>query len=152
MNRTVLATSVAAVTLLAPLLGMPDAKTDFSGTWEMDAARSESAHSGDSQSPVTVVIKQTASDISVETRQEGQSETIVYRMDGSETEKPPPDNGPYKWRARWDGPKLITETHRNINSTAVTVLEIRSLSGNGREMTVNRTLTVQHGYSGTGAQ
>ena len=152
MNRIVLATWVVAVALMVPVVGMPDTKTDFSGTWEMDLARSESAHSGDSQGPVTVVIKQTTSDISVETRREGQSETLVYRMDGSETEKPAPDNGPYKWRARWDGPKLITETHRNINSTAVTVLEVRSLSDNGKEMTVNRTLTVQHGYSGTGAK
>src|SRR5882724_2211407 len=122
MNRTVLATSVAAVALMAPLLGMPDTKTDFSGTWEMDAARSESPHFGDSPAPVTVVIKQTASEVNVETRREGQTETIVYKMDGSETEKPAPDNGPYRWRVRWDGSKLITETHRNINSTAVTVL------------------------------
>jgi hypothetical protein len=144
--------SVAVVTLMTPLLGTPDTKTDFSGTWEMDSTRSESPHSGDFNGPVIVVIKQTESEISVETRREGQSETIVYKMDGSETEKPAPDNGPYRWRAKWDGPKLTTETHRNINSTAVTILEVRSLSNGRNEMTVNRTLTVQHGYSGTGAK
>jgi hypothetical protein len=152
MSRTVLATSVAVVALMAPLLGTPDTKTDFSGTWEMDSTRSESPHFGDSKGPVTVVIKQTESEVSVETRRDGQSETIVYKMDGSETEKPAPDNGPYRWRAQWDGSKLTTETHRNINRTAVTILEVRSLADNGKEMTVNRTLTVQHGYSGSGAK
>ena len=154
MNRIVLATSIAVVALLAPLPGTADTKTDFSGTWEMDSTRSESPHFGDStQGPVTVVIKQTESEVSVETRRDGQSETIVYKMDGSETEKnPAPDNGPYRWRAEWDGSKLTTETHRNINRTAVTVLEVRTLAENGKEMTVNRTLTVQHGYTGSGAK
>ena len=153
MNRTVLAMTVAVFSLMAPLPGTPDTKTDFSGTWEMDSARSESPHSGgDSQGPVTVVIKQTDSELSVETRRDGQRETIVYKMDGSQTEKPAPDNGPYRWRAEWEGSKLTTETHRNINRTAVTVLEVRSLADNGKEMTVNRTLTVQHGYTGSGAK
>ncbi|MEO8126959.1 MAG: hypothetical protein ABI822_07695, partial [Bryobacteraceae bacterium] len=48
---------------------------------------------------------------------------------------------------RWDGPKLITQTQRNINHTAVTVTEVLSLGTGRKEMTVNRTLTVQHGYS-----
>jgi len=152
MNRTVLAMTVAVAALMAPLPGTPDTKTDFSGTWEMDSTRSESPHSGDSKGPVTVVIKQTDSELSVETRRDGQSETIVYKMDGSQTEKPAPDNGPYRWSAKWDGSKLTTETQRNINRTAVTVTDVLSLAKNGNEMTVNRTLTVQHGYSWHGAK
>ena len=148
MNRTTLAGWVFLVALMAPLLGRPDTKTDFTGTWEMDSKRSESSQFSDSRQPVTVIIKQTAFDVTVETRKDGEVETIVYRMDGSETEKrPAPDNGPYRWSAKWEGSKLITETHRNINRTAVTVTEVLSLVGNRNEMTVNRSLTVQHGYS-----
>jgi hypothetical protein len=152
MNRSVVRTSVAIFALMVPLLGTPDTKTNFSGTWEMDAARSESPHFGNSNGVETVVIKQTESEISVERRRDGQSETIVYKMDGSDTEKPSGDNGPYRWHAKWDGPRLTTETHRNVNGASVTILEVHTLGDGGREMTVNRTLTVQHGYQGTDAK
>ena len=148
MNRTVLATSVVVVALMTPLAGTPDTKTNFSGTWEIDSTRSESPQARDSKGSETVVIKQTEFEFSVERRRDGQSETIVYKMDGSETEKPAPDNGPYRWRAKWDGSKLTTETHRNINGKTITIIEVRTLADNGKEMTVNRSLTVQHGYHG----
>lgn len=145
MNRTIFGACVAA--LLIPCFATPDAKTDFSGTWEMDTKRSESAHSGATTVPVTLVIKQTANDLSIETRQNAQTETIVYKLDGSEVEKPAQDNGPFQWRARWEGPKLVTETHRNINGVTVSVKEILSLDSKAKELTVDRTLTVQHGYT-----
>jgi hypothetical protein len=152
MNHTVRATVVTVLILVTSLLGGPDSKTDFSGTWEMDMTRSESPYYGESKGPVTVVIKQTADELSVETRRDGLNETIVYKMDGSETEKPATDNGPYKWRARWDGPKLTTEVHRNINRATVTISELLSLADDGKEMMINRTLTVQHGYNVRGAK
>src|SRR4051794_12443182 len=117
-NRTVFVLSAVLLALATPWVAAPEAKPNFSGTWEMDAERSESTHSGDTIGTVVVVIKQTDSEFSVETRRDGRSETIVYKMDGSETEKPAPDNGPYRWRLRWDGSNLRTDTSRNINSTA----------------------------------
>jgi hypothetical protein len=152
MNPTVLAPCVAALALLVPSLRSADNNPDFSGTWEMDATRSESAHSSAASRPVTLVIRQTAAELSVETRQGGQSETIAYKLDGSETQKPAQDNGPFEWRARWEGTKLVTETHRNINRSTVTIKEILSLDAKAKEMTVNRTLTVQHGYTMRGAK
>ncbi|HYP05003.1 MAG TPA: hypothetical protein VER03_02115, partial [Bryobacteraceae bacterium] len=50
------------------------------------------------------------------------------------------------------GPKLATETHRNVNRATVTVKEVRSLDAKGKEMTVDRTLMVQHGYTMRGAK
>ncbi|MEJ7607012.1 MAG: hypothetical protein WKF37_12295 [Bryobacteraceae bacterium] len=152
MNHIVLGTFVAAVALLIPCLGSPDTKTDFSGSWEMDATRSESAHSSTSSGPVTLVMKQSASEVSIETRQNGQSETIVYKLDGSESQKPAQDNGPFQWTARWEGTKLVTETHRNVNRATVTIKEILSLDSKAKEITVERTVTVQHGYSMRGTQ
>lgn len=152
MKRIVLAAPFAALALLIPCFAAPANKTDLSGTWEMDVTRSESPHATDSSGAVTLVIKQTANELSIETRRDGQTETIVYKLDGSETEKPAPDNGPYKWRAQWEGGKLVTETHRNINRATVTVREARSLDAKGKEMTVDRTLTVQHGYEMRGAK
>ena len=146
MRRIVLTTLLGLAALSTASLGAPETKADFSGTWELDAARSESPHFGESSGPVVIVIKQTDSELTVETTREGRTESLVYKMDGTESERPAPDNGPYKWRVKWDGPKLMTEVHRNINRSTVTVNEIRNLVNGGKEMEVERTLTVQHGY------
>jgi hypothetical protein len=79
-------------------------------------------------------------------------ESIIYKLDGSTTEKPAPDNGPFAWRAELSGSQLITETHRNVNRATVTVREVRSLEKDGKEMQLNRSLTVQHGYQMRGAK
>jgi hypothetical protein len=126
--------------------------TDFSGTWEMDAARSETAHSSPTPGPVTLVIKQTPTDVSVETRRNSQSETLVYKLDGTVGKKPAQDNGPFEWRARWEGSKLVIETHRSVNRTTVTILETLTLGPKAKELTVDRKLTVQHGYTMRGAK
>jgi hypothetical protein len=118
----------------------------------MDATRSDSAHSSAASGPVTLVIKQTADEVSIETRQGGQTETLVYKLDGTESEKPAQDNGPFQWKASWDGQKLNTETNRNINRSTVTIKEVRSLDAKGKEMVVDRTLMVQHGYQMRGAK
>jgi hypothetical protein len=145
MIRNVLLACVATGALFG-------ATPDFSGTWEMDATRSDSAATSGSTGPVTVVIKQTADEVTIQTRQGDQTETLVYKLDGSTTEKPAQDNGPFAWRAELAGSKLVTETHRNINRATVTVREARSLQANGKEMLVDRTLTVQHGYQMRGAK
>src|SRR5215217_1521094 len=111
MRRTVLVTFVAALAVALPGLRAADtAHPDFSGTWQMDPARSESANSGAATGPITVVIKQSADEVSIETRQGEQTQTLVYKLDGTESEKPAQDNGPFQWKASWDGPKLTTET------------------------------------------
>ncbi|MEJ7607284.1 MAG: hypothetical protein WKF37_13715 [Bryobacteraceae bacterium] len=152
MLASVLCTSVAAIALLIPVPGSPDTKVDFSGTWEMDMARSESAHSGTGDAAVTLVMKQTVTELSIETRRSGQSETIIYKLDGSESKKPAEENGPFQWRAQWEGTKLVTETHRSVNRMTVSLKDLLSLDSQAKEMTVERTLTVQHGYTTRGTK
>ncbi len=152
MKRNVLAMSGTALALLLPCITTANSNTDFSGTWKMDATRSESAHSSAASGPVTLVIKQTTSELSIETQRGDQNETIVYKLDGSPTDKPAEDNGPFQWRSQWEGTKLMTETHRNVNRATVTIKEILSLDAKAKEMTVDRTLTVQHGYSMRGSR
>jgi hypothetical protein len=147
---------VFATALLSPLItglsGAPGATTDFSGAWEMDSTRSETAQSTPPVGPVTLVIKQTPTEISIETRRGSQTETLVYKLDGSESKKPVQDNGPFEWRARWEGPKLVTQTHRSVNRTTVTIQETLAVDAKAKELTVDRTLTVQHGYTMRGAK
>jgi hypothetical protein len=141
----ILSTAITVLALIAPSAGQdPKDKPNFTGTWALDAARSVSAQSEDPAGPVTLVIKQTDSELSIE--------TLVYNLDGSETKKPPQDNGPFAWRARWKGPKLVTETHRSVNRTTVSLEEVLSLNAKQTELIVDRTLTVQHGYMMRGAK
>ena len=61
------------------------------------------------------------------------------------------DSGvPVTGKVRWQGNTLIVETVRNVENSAVTTVYVHSLSPNGREMTVDKTLTIQHGYQGVG--
>ena len=45
-----------------------------------------------------------------------------------------------------------THNRRNVNRSTVTIKEVRTLDGKGKEMTVDRTLMVQHGYQMRGAK
>jgi len=52
----------------------------------------------------------------------------------------------------WEGPKLITETVRDVNGQTVRTKEVRVLEAAGSEMSVDTLLVVEHGYSQRGAQ
>ena len=86
-----MAIAIFTMALLPPLPACAQSVADFSGTWKMDPTRSESAHQAVPIGPVTLVIKQTATDISIETRKadtdkrEIHSETLTYKLDGSES-------------------------------------------------------------------
>ena len=120
----------------------------------MDPARSESAAQTAAVTSMTLVIKQSASDLSIETRKGGSDkstptvETLKYRLDGSELSMPGDSEVPVKTRARWDGSKLITDTAGNINGAAVTLTHVLSVDTAGKVLTIEKTLAVQHGYQG----
>ena len=141
-----------AVLLIPLVVAAPSDTADFSGKWKMDPARSETAHSSPTPDAVSLVIKQTPTDVTIETLRNSQSEILVYNLDGSVSKKPAQNNGPFEWRARWEGSKLVMETHRSVNGATVTILETLTLGPKGKELTVDRKLTVQHGYTMRGAK
>ena len=124
---------------------------NFSGVWQMDDSRSESAHQGTPIGAVTILIKQAANEMSIETHRGEKdnrtisSETLTFKLDGSE-KSVEGNHDVRKVKAHWDGTKLITETERNINGATVTTMDVFSLDAAGKEMTIEKTLTVQHGY------
>ena len=128
---------------------------DFSGTWKMDAARSESAHQDVPTGSSTVTIQPTGTGITMETiRSEGGKpfhETLNLKVDGTETTSVGDGGGIVTAKAHWDGAKLVVETGRNIHDSTVTTVYVYTFSANGREMTIDKTLTVQHGYQGVSA-
>ena len=153
-----MAIAIFTMAVVSPLAAGAQSTTDFSGTWKMDAARSESAHQAVPIGPVTVVIKQTATELSIETRRsdtdksEVHSETLTYKLDGSESTVAGTDGTPIQSQAHWEGTKLVTGTKRNIQGSTVTTTYVHSLDSKGNELTVHKTLTVQHGYQFDGAK
>ena len=132
-------------------------RTDFSGVWQMDLSRSDSAHQAVPIGPVTLIIKQTAAELSIETRRAQKdksaisSETLTFKLDGSENTIVGNFGVQIEAKAHWDGTKLITETTRNIQGSTVTTMHVFSLDASGKELTIDKTLTVQHGYQSQGA-
>lgn len=149
--------TLSAMVFVLSLQASAPEVSDFSGVWQMDPSRSESAHQDVPIGPVTLIIKQSASDVSIETRR-GQphkraisSETLAYKLDGSEISIAG-DAGEVKTKAHWDGTKLVTETERNVHDATVTTMHVFSLDASGKELTIDKTLTVQHGYQFPGAK
>jgi hypothetical protein len=73
---------------------------------------------------------------------------LNLRLDGSDTTAASDTGVTVTGKAHWDGAKLVVETAREINGATVTTRYVYTLSANGREMTIDKTLTVQHGYQG----
>ncbi len=143
--------------LLFGLQGGAQETTDFSGVWKMDPSRSASAAQAVPIWPVTLIIKQNAAELSIETRRAQKhkpaisSETLTFKLDGSENSIVGQYGAQIQAKAHWDGTKLTTETSRNINGSTVTTMHVFSLDASGKELTIDKTLTVQHGYQFAGA-
>ncbi len=152
MARFVL--TVLLVALVVTGQTRAQSKPDFSGTWTMDEARSESAHYPDFVGPVTVVITQTATALTVETTSGGKSRSISYRIVDAprvQTATPAEGNGSAPFYSYWNGSSLVSETVQNVPYT-VRNKEVRTLSDDGREMTVETTAIVEHGYTLSGTK
>ncbi len=143
MKQLRLAGLIVLIATLAPLVSAhAQGKPDFSGTWTMDQTRSESAAQTHPIGPVTLVIKQTPNELTIETTRNDGSTVMMFKLDGSEITIP---GGTAK--THWDGVKLVTEVERYVQGQAVTTKETRTLATGGNEMLVDMTLVVQHGYS-----
>ena len=148
---------LSAVTLLLSAAASSQEQSDVYGVWQMDASRSESAHQATPIGPVTLVIKQAPGELSIETRTGNvqkpgvSTETLTYKLDGSENSTVNRSGVQIKAKAHWDGAKLITETARNIQGDTVTTMCAYSVDPARKELTVTKSLTVQHGYQFEGA-
>jgi hypothetical protein len=134
--------AVLIATLASAFSAHAQSTPNFSGTWKMDPSRSESAAQKDPVGPITLVISQTPTDVTIETARLDGSSAVTFKFDGSEVKIP---GGTAK--THWEGPILVTEFERHVNGQAVTSKEARSLAANGNEMLIEMTLAVQHGYT-----
>ena len=119
---------------------MSAAPADFSGTWEMDKAKSELPGGGQQGTPdsITWKVTQTKDTITIESKtvvggQERPAQTLTYKLDGSETTGEIPGRaGPQKvaLKAKWQGDGKILELSR-----------VRNMNVQGQDMTLT---TIEH--------
>jgi hypothetical protein len=95
MRRVVLALVLA---LLIPCLAAAQAEPDFSGTWALDAAKSDMGmgRAATAMRTVTLVIRQTKTRVFIERRTGDRPEIAVYNLDGSESVNQLPNGGEVK--------------------------------------------------------
>jgi hypothetical protein len=148
MKHTASATALTAL-LLLPTILHAQAVRDFSGTWLMDTARSQSAQQGEPFKMVTFVITQSAGQIRIEATRGHDKENVLYPLTKARAFSTA--DVPGQPEAYWEGDQLITVTQRPVSGQTVTVKEAHTLGASG-EMTVETTVIVQHGYSMPGVK
>ena len=148
-------TYTAAAAALTALLVLPRAihaqpMPDFSGSWQMDPARSQAAQQGEPFKMVTFVISQSPGQVRIEAVRGTEKENVLYPL--TKSPSGPTSEGRAQPEAYWEGDRLITVTQRTVSGQTVTVKEAHRLSASGADMTVETTVIVQHGYSMPGAK
>jgi hypothetical protein len=135
-----MATLTILAAMILPIPARAQSKADFSGTWTLDTAKSDpppQGRGGGGRGPAgPVEIKQTAAEITIG--------PATYKLDGSESINEG-RGGQAKSKAHWDGAKLVIETSRDIQGMSITSKEVRSLSADGKEMTVDTAISTPQG-------
>ena len=140
-----LALLVAALLSQAPL-------PDFTGEWKMIAARSGSPLQTPPVTEMVFVIEQQPDQIAIEsTSGSDKPIPVVYPIVAAP--KPPADPlGAGLKRAYWDGRRLVLERGGTISGQTVSLKQTLTMDSETGELTVERLVIVQHGYTQRGAQ
>ena len=94
-----------------------------------------------------VVITQRGDEMQVDTIRDGNHDPVTYTVGPVPQGKNRDSHGVI---VAWEGRSLRTAFSRMVSDSAVSILEERILSVDGREMVVKRQLAVEHGYQGRG--
>jgi len=136
-----------ALALIVPATGATaQAHPDFSGTWKINLSKSDAPPGRGGQqmdmSNLMVTITQTAETITMVQTGMGPERTTTYYLDGRESTNAAM-RGEMKSTSKWDGEQLVTDgtaTGQSPNGpVTMTIKEIRSLSEDGKTLTVSTT-------------
>ena len=145
------------VSMALPTALLAQAKTDFSGTWTFDEAKSDPAPAraggggggggrGGGRmggAPATAMtIKQTATELSMDRTTAQGAQTVVLKLDGTDSTNTI-GMGPATSKAVWDGPRLVVSTTQTMQGrggeVTITSKEIYSVAGNVLTIETTRT-------------
>ena len=146
MNRLMVVVGVA-LTLGVQAVAPAQARPDYSGTWRLNAGKSNPNVGGNTPNipfPSQIVVKQTPTDIFVEsTSVRQQPISAVYKLDGSKVTLQTPQGISETGEAKFDGTTVVITSRRSFSSpageTVVDFKEIWSLSGS--VLTIEKTRT-----------
>ena len=134
MKRVAVLALAAAIVI--PFSARAQSKPDFSGTWTMDAAKSDPAPQGrgggGGGAAGSRTIKQSAAEISIQTEGRQGPQTMVYKLDGSPSTNKVMGRGgeqEVKSTAKWDGSSLVIETTRDFQGTAFKTTDVYKMDG-----------------------
>jgi len=148
MHRTLAACALVAL-VLAPSVSRAQeaiAASEFArlaGTWDLDT-------SGDPSLPAErriITVSPESLHVEIVRAEDARPPRLTYRFDGQDAVA---EFGSGKATARLirERVAVITETVYEINDSPLTIRESFKVNADGTELTVNRTLRVEHGYEG----
>jgi hypothetical protein len=147
--------------LAVPHAAWAQGKPDLSGTWTFDEAKSDPAPAraggggggggrGGGRmggAPATAMtIKQSAAELTMDRTMAQGAQTIVYRLDGSES-KNTIGPGPATSKAMWDGNKLVVTTTQTVQGRGgeITINSKEIYTVQGNVLTIETTRTTPAG-------
>ena len=135
--------------LLALAFGLvqAQAKSDFSGTWKINAGKSEFGPMPPPDSMTQKIVHEDPS-LKVNIVQTGGGGDMTYDMayttDGKECVNHLGDNE-FKSTLKWDGDDLVTDTKGSFDGNAFTAKDRWTLSDGGKTMTMQRHISTDGG-------
>jgi hypothetical protein len=126
-------------------------RANFTGSWQMVAARSGSPTQNSPVTEMTFVIDHAADQIRLDMTTGGRTLSEAYPIVAAPKTTVDPIGGDER-RAYWDGTRLVVERGGTISGQTVSSRQALTLNADGSEMTVERLVIVQHGYSLRGAR
>lgn len=152
MRRT--AVSLLALVLVVAVVGVAaQGKTNFSGTWLREAARSDAppmgrGGRGGMAAEDSRTVTQTATELAVEVKRGENIQKLVYKLDGSESVNPAGRGGEIKSKAHWEGAKLVIDSTQTMsmggNEMTITTKEVWELGADGT-LTITTTRSTPQG-------
>jgi hypothetical protein len=138
------------ITLVFSVSAFALGNPDFSGTWTLDVGKSDMGHMRPGaltarMKNVTLVIKQTPSVLATTRKVGERPETVTDKLDGSESVNKSPIGKDIKSISRWVGSTLVTNSIMSIGAGTVQTTFVRSLSADGRVMTIDTTTKTPNG-------
>jgi hypothetical protein len=123
------------------------AKSDFSGTWKINAGKSEFGPMPPPDSMTQKIVHEDPS-LKVNIVQTGGGGDMTYDMayttDGKECVNHLGDNE-FKSTLKWDGDDLVTDTKGSFDGNAFTAKDRWTLSDGGKTMTMQRHISTDGG-------
>lgn len=152
MSGRILAVA-ALVASLSVQQAVAQAKPSFAGTWKMNMEKSDPmGGGGGGMAMAPLVITQTDKQLVITRNVNGQDQVTTYNLDGTESTNTT-GRGESKSKAHWEGSSLVIETTSTFNGQSgpmtITSKEVRSVSADGKEMTISTTRTTQNGEQTT---